>query len=410
MRAAAPHHFGAPRPGRGPWHGRGRLLSGAVALVAVIAAAIVLLVSGGGHGALNAVRSITGGGGSEAQLTSVSRAAPIVYRPPGHGSAKLPLVVALYGAGGCPQCMEGVTGFESLAQQDGFVVAYPASTTNPPWNSPGDLGYLRSFIDQVIRTDGVDASRVYLTGFSAGGRAAYQYGCALSDKLAAIAIVSSVMRGYACPMHHPVSELAILGSTEHVALYGNSSGIPTAAATAARWRRLDSCPASITPRLSSAGAGGLVSQQMWGPCADGSRVALWVLSGGYHTWPGTSSARYPDSRFDASVAIWQFFSSVQASSLTRPDASLASVRGGSRVAVTLRLGEAVTVRATLTRGRHTLASMRRAMGPASPSLSLGVGGGAGRGAGRGAGTARLRLVIRDSYGRSETIVRSVRVS
>ena len=410
MRAAAPHHFGAHRPGRGPWQRRGRLLSGAVALAAVVAAIVLLalLVSGGGRGALNAVRAVTGGSSSEAQLTSVSRAAPIVYRPPGHGSAKLPLVVALYGFGGCPQCMEGVTGFERLAQQQGFVVAYPASTTNPPWNAPGDLAYLRSFIDQVIRTDGIDASRVYLTGFSAGGRAAYQYGCALSDKLAAVAIVSSVMRGYACPLRHPVSELAIVGSTEHAALYGNSNGIPSAASTAARWRRMNNCPAAITPRLSSAGAGGLVSQQLWGPCADGSRVALWVLSGGYHTWPGTSSARYPDSRFDASAAIWQFFSSVRASSLTRPDAALASVRGGSRVVASLRLGEPVTVHATLTRGAHTLASAGRSLGPGNASLSLGAGHGGGHGA--GARLARLRLVIRDAYGRSVTIVRKVRVS
>jgi poly(3-hydroxybutyrate) depolymerase len=299
--------------------------------------------------------------------------------------------------------MEGVTNFESLARQQGFIVAYPGSTTNPPWNAPADLSYLRSFIDGVISSENVDPSRVYLTGFSAGGRATYQYGCALEDKLAAIAIVSSVMRGYPCPLHHPVSELAIVGSTEHTALYGNSTGIPSAAATASRWRALDGCGGAGLQQLTNVGLNGIVHRQQWGPCVDGSQVGLYVLTGGYHTWPGTSSAHYPDSGYNASLAVWQFFSPLRASSLHTPDASLVRAVGGKHVRVTLRLGEPVTVKAVLRRGGRTLVSVTKRL-PAGSAAAFSI---APHKASRG--TARLIVTIRDSYGRSETIARSVRL-
>jgi polyhydroxybutyrate depolymerase len=380
------------RPSRRVW------AAGAALLLAVAGAAIAFVALRGPHAALNLVRHDTV---TPAGLSSVSRPSPIVERPPGL-SGKLPLVVALYGAGGCPQCMEGVTNLESLARQDGFVVAYPGSTTDPPWNSPSDLSYVSSFIDGVIASDNIDPQRVYLTGFSAGGRATYEYGCALSDKLAAIAIVSSVMRSYACPLHHPLSELAIVGSTEHTALYGNANGIPSAGATAARWRSRDGCPATGVASMSTAGLAGVVQRQQWGPCVDGSQVGLFVLAGGYHTWPGTSSAHFPDTGYNASQAIWQFFAPLRAASLTTPDATLARATAkGKRVSATLKLGERVTVRASLRRGGRTLAALNRQL-PAGAAVPFSL-------TGSGKGPARLTLVIRDGYGRSRTIVRSVRL-
>ena len=411
MSPTVPHRLGAPRPGHTP-HALWLRALAALALLGALAAVGVVLAGGGTRAALNLIRH--GTASPAAQVAAVNRPAPIVYRPAGYGSRKLPLVVALYGAGGCPQCMQGVTDFERLAATEGFVVAYPGSVTSPPWNSPTDLGYVRAFIDRVVSSGGIDPSRVYLAGFSAGGRATYQYGCALNGKLAAIAVVSSVMRGYSCRLRHPMSELTIDGSTEHTALYGNDTGIPPAAATAQRWRRMDGCAKAITPALSRGGSGGLVRQTLWGPCANGSRVGLYVLAGGYHTWPGTSSARGPDRLYDASMAIWQFFASVRGSSLSVPDASLRSlgtrsspglgaIAGSRVVTATLALGEPVVVRVTASLAGHTLASMRRSLGPGVATLPLDVPAGAA------AGLVHVRVVVRDAYGRVRTIERSVRV-
>jgi polyhydroxybutyrate depolymerase len=333
-----------------------------------------------------------------------ARPAPIVYRPPGLSRArKVPLIVGLYGDQGCPQCMEGLTKFEHLANRYGFVVAYPGSTTNPPWNSPGDLRYISSLIDQVKASQNIDPRRVYVTGFSAGGRMAYQVGCRLSGKLAGIAVVSSVMRGYPCKLSHPVSELTIDGGNERTALYGNSSGIPPAIATAARWRALNGCPPQTAQQTSVLGP---VTQRVWSPCADASAVGLYVLSGGHHTWPGTYglSPSDPDAQYGASLAIWNFFSAHPGGSLTTPSASLWRIAiGPSRQVVSrFRLGESVRAQVSLVSGQQVFAvRTARLSAGASVSLILLIPAAAS------SGGYQLKFRVQDAYGRVLRVIERI---
>ena len=217
---------------------------------------------------------------------------------------------------------------------------------------------------------------MYLTGFSAGGRATYQYGCALSDKLAAIAVVSSVMRGYPCPLHHPVSELAIVGSTEHAALIRQLERNPQRrrhGRPLARPRRLRRI--SRAQMIATAWVAGSSTPAV-GPVRRRSQVGLFVLTGGYHTWPGTSSAHFPDTGYNASQAIWQFFARLRAASLTTPDAS-ARLRRPRRVAalsVTLQLGRA---------GHAPAPLLPRPTQPARGGTSAARGRGRGRSRSRG---------------------------
>jgi polyhydroxybutyrate depolymerase len=374
----------------------------AVGIVALGALSSSEESSGGAH-----VRIVGGNAAGASAFTTLPRPAPIVYRPPGLSRAtKVPLVIGLYGADGCPQCMEGLTKFEHVADEHGFVVAYPGSASNPPWNSASDLPYLKSFISQVEAAQNIDPSRVYVTGFSAGGRMTYFLGCQLSRQIAAIAVVSSVMRAYPCPLSHPVSELTLDGSTESTAINGTRTGIPTAAATAAKWRALDGCPAKIPLRSSVVAP---VSQQTWGPCVDGSSVALYVLSGGIHTWPGSYglSRSSPDAQYNASEAIWSFFAGHSVGSLTTPSASLLGLRaaGNRRLVATLKLGEGVAVRETLTGPRHKLASKgARLLAGASVALvlvvPLAVSG----------GRYQVKLLIEDAYGRILRLVRRIKLS
>jgi polyhydroxybutyrate depolymerase len=215
------------------------------------------------------------------------------------------LVIALYGATGCPQCMQGLTHFEELGASRGFVVAYPGSNTDPPWHSPADITYFNALIDRIVANQNIDPRRIYLAGFSAGGRETYYMACRLSARIAAAASVSSIMRPYPCAVSHPVSELTIVGSTEPE-LSGTPT-IPSAFETAARWRSLDGCRRASKARITRVS---VVTMQVWGPCSGGSAVGLFVVSGGHHTWPGTYglAATDPDARWNASKAIWSFFS------------------------------------------------------------------------------------------------------
>jgi polyhydroxybutyrate depolymerase len=255
---------------------------------------------------VRAGQSVTPAGGSGGSFKVLGhRPTPIVYRPLGLSRRrKVPLVVALYGATGCPQCMEGLTKFEGVAREHGFVVAYPGSDTDPPWHSTADISYFRTLIDRVTKSENIDPKRVYVAGFSAGGRETYYAACKLSSRIAAIAVVSSVMRGYPCRLSHPISELTIGGSTEPLA-YGNAR-LPSLAQVAARWRVLNGCPAH-TPAHKSQVAN--VSRQTWGFCKGGSVVAVYLVQGGRHNWPRTSglAPSDPDGHWDASTGIWSFF-------------------------------------------------------------------------------------------------------
>jgi polyhydroxybutyrate depolymerase len=302
-----------PESGRRP-RAAAILLGGvAVAIVVVVVVVVVHAASGNRPSAQVAAGAVPGvtttttesPPSTTTQVIQVigPRPAPIVYRPPGLSRSRpVPLVVAFYGATGTPQDMEGLTKFEELADQDGFVIAYPGSQTNPPWRANNDVQYIGSLISQIRASQNIDPRRIYLTGFSAGGRETYFLGCRLSSEVAAIGVVSSVMRSYPCTIPHPISEVTLAGSTEPI--YG-TGGIPSAASVAARWRGLNGCP-TATPVVTTVTS---VTEQTWSGCRGGSAVALWVLQGGHHTWPGSFglAPSDPDAQFDASAELWAFF-------------------------------------------------------------------------------------------------------
>jgi polyhydroxybutyrate depolymerase len=342
-----------------------------------------------------------------------TRPAAIVYRPPGLSTAQpVPLVIALYGATGCPQCMEGLTHFEAVADQHGFVVAYPGSVlvNTVPWTQQGDIPYISSLITQLERdpSENIDPNRVYVAGFSAGGRFAFQLGCALSRQITAIAVVSSTQRPYACRLSHPVSELTIAGSTETSVVAGNARmGVASAATIEGWWRSRDGCTQAPTSSKSPP-----MIEQITTGCVDGSRVGLYILQGGHHTWPGCPCnlpVTDPDRQWNASQGIWAFFSGLSTGSLTTPTASLAKLhvtqrRGQRYVQQSFSLGEQVSVHERLSAGR-------RSVGSTTASLSAGgrVGLALKVSKHARAGAAKLIIRITDRYGRKLTLTRRLRI-
>jgi polyhydroxybutyrate depolymerase len=339
-------------------------------------------------------------------VTLSGRPVPIVFRPPGLSPAhQVPLVIALYGADGCPRCMQSLTGFNQVANQHGFVVAYPGAVTNPPWRSPSDIAYLRSFIQNITKWQNIDPKRVYVAGFSAGGREIYTVGCSLSRYVAGVASVSGVMRSFRCPLTHPVSEVTIVGSTETTAVKGSKSGVLSASATASAWRARNGCPPQAQAQVNAVGA---VAEQTWNRCVDGSGVALYVVRGGGHLWPGMGglAPSNPDAGFSASQAIWSFFAAHPAGSLTKPDATFRSLvsRPNRRLTATFGLGEPVTVHVTLV-GSRTLASKNVSLlTGSSRNLTLTVPRNVRRGG------YKVKLQIRDAYGRTTSLVRQIRLN
>jgi polyhydroxybutyrate depolymerase len=365
-----------------------RFLSRPTALVVLVCAALVVLFAG--------IAQSDGG------PPSGPRPAPVIHFPPGWSHARrAPLVIALHASGGTPAGFEAKSGWDQVANQHGFVVAYLGSAA-PAWKDPSNVAYIGSEIDRLESGYNIDPRRVYVTGFSAGAYGTYFAGCGLSSKVAAIAPVSGVMAPQSCHLSRPVAELTIFGTRDLIPLTGNSL-FPAPASVTALWRSLDGCPAQAAKKSQA----GPVLQRRWGSCADGTAVGFYIINGGHHVYPGWAGlpSNDPDAQFKASQAIWAFFAAHQAGSLTRPSASLLRlrVRGTRALVATLSVQEAVSVQTAISAGGRTIASKGSSSGGRRGRFSLVLHVPAAS----TPGLYTVRLTIRDAYGRRLTLRRSI---
>ncbi|HPO31692.1 MAG TPA: acyclic terpene utilization AtuA family protein, partial [Candidatus Hydrogenedentes bacterium] len=113
--------------------------------------------------------------------------------------APVPVLFALHQFSDTDRGMERLTGFNDLADAEGFIVVYPQGRFRV-WNTGGergeaDLRFLEQLLDHVAGRYPVDLARVYATGASAGGMMA-QYWARRSQRVAAIApVMGSMSRG-----------------------------------------------------------------------------------------------------------------------------------------------------------------------------------------------------------------------
>jgi polyhydroxybutyrate depolymerase len=247
-----------------------------------------------------------------------------VYRP-AETQHRPALVIALHGAGGNGLQMERSSRLDDQAGRLGAIIAYPDGVADgwEPFgccHHPGvdDVGFISDLIDRLEASDGVDPSRVYVTGISRGGMMAYRLACQLSSRLAAIAPVAGNMAdqngnvdSVACKPDRPVSVLAVHGSADpEVPVEGGRSRIYQEEVAYApfdgvvrRWRQLDGCGPS--PVAKGSGASRTTS---WN-CSGGAQVVTLLVSGGGHTWPGAieNPPWGPAASVDASPLIADFF-------------------------------------------------------------------------------------------------------
>jgi polyhydroxybutyrate depolymerase len=222
------------------------------------------------------------------------------------------LVINLHGAGQTGGEQAAVTNYNAVADQHGFVVAYPdgidfswadgRGASVPDRQGVDDVGFLVSLVDRLSHDYGVGPGRVFVTGISAGAFMATRLACERADLVAAAAPVAGTLASAVpCAPSRPVSVLQVNGTADPVVPFGGGtmlgrggySDIMAAPAMAQRWRELDGCPGPVEDAL--AGAHRFTAAG----CAGGTEVAFVQVDGGGHTWPVGA--------FDASQASGQFF-------------------------------------------------------------------------------------------------------
>lgn len=233
-----------------------------------------------------------------------------VYRlfvPKGYdGRSALPLVLDMHGSGGNSDGQARTSGFEQIAEREGFAVA-TLQADNSRWNVPidsnrgDDVAYAGGVIDHASSKVCIDAARIYATGFSGGGRMSSLLGCRLNSRIAAIAPVS----GLRWPA--PCAGRAIPVLTFH-GLADPQNPYDGHAARGAEW--VESVPEALAgwaahngcrPDVILEDPEGPLSSMRYAGCRDGAEVRMIRIDGLGHTWTRRE--------VDTTAVMWEFFKS-----------------------------------------------------------------------------------------------------
>lgn len=167
---------------------------------------------------------------------------------PARLEASPPLVVALHGCGQDAAQYAVGTGWSKLAEHLGFVVLYPEqqSANNPKscfsWFVPGhvrrdggEAASIHQMVEHVIAAYGVDRSRVFVTGLSAGGAMTNAMLATYPDTFAAGAIIAGLPYGSATSVQEAFS--AMFTDQQH-APRALGDRVRTASPTPGPWPRI----------------------------------------------------------------------------------------------------------------------------------------------------------------------------
>jgi len=249
-----------------------RLRTTLLVLLLIGAAALVALIVSQGRLPAGVTRgTLTSGGTERSYLLYV----PASYDP----AAPTPLVLSIHGFASWPANQMEVSQWNELADEHGFILAYPSGTGFPKrWNTSGaageggadDVAFLLALIDALSQQYSIDPQRVYVNGLSNGGGMSNTLACLRPERIAAMGGVAGAYTEPAggCNPARPVPVIAFHGTADRIVPYTN--------------------------------------------CTDNAEVIFYTVEGGGHNWPG--GGRLPESivghmteDIDASAVMWEFF-------------------------------------------------------------------------------------------------------
>ena len=254
----------------------------------------------------------------------------MLYVPENSNKGKMPLVIALHGAGGTAAGLQQLTGFDSLAEIQKFIVVYPQGIDNK-WNDGrgrneqiDDVNFIRELIKSISSAYPVDGSRIYATGISNGGFFTMRLACELADKLAAVASVSATVEEVIdqnCQTTTPISVLLIHGTRDPVVSIdgGKVARLPQSIILShqeaiSRWVHRDNCNTTpvVTAVPDGAHDGTFILKTAYSNGKNNTEVISYVIDKGGHTWPGSAGSESSllgktTHNLNGTQVIWEFF-------------------------------------------------------------------------------------------------------
>lgn len=216
-----------------------------------------------------------------------------------------PLVINLHGFGDCAsdyaESVGEFYGFNALADEQTFIVAYPQGAYRPEkedtyWE-PGDPGvdhiyendvfFFEELISTIDEAYNLDLDKVYACGYSNGGMMAYSLACNRSSMFSAIGIMSGTMLEETCDLEVPVPIIKFHGIGDGVLPYQGSYWYQSVDEVVSYWLDQNGIPASSL--VSTELSGGNVVHDKYAGGDDDSCLSLYTINEefdkpGDHVW------------------------------------------------------------------------------------------------------------------------------
>jgi polyhydroxybutyrate depolymerase len=255
-------------------------------------------------------------GSSERTLTVMGQSRSyLLYVPPGLDTSRpMPVVFGFHGYTSDGARFRDVTGFNEIADKNGFLVVYPQGEgSDHSWNagsccagaravSLDDVTFIRQIVLDLKTIANIDPKRIYATGHSNGAMFVYRLACEMSDTFAAIAPVAGPLFYSPCKPKQPVSVIHVHGLADPSVPYAGgpnpgypSMVFPSVDDSIVSWVKLDGCSGEAKVEQQ-----GVVTHTAYTACQAGTAVELYAIDGLAHVWP------QPDV-WPASQKIWEFF-------------------------------------------------------------------------------------------------------
>ena len=256
----------------------------------------------------------------------------LLYVPRSYDRTKpAPLVITLHTSMSWDSSAMAISQWNQVADENGFIVVYPEGTGFGPksWEMTGgetpsrmpDVIFISDLIDKLEASYNIDKTRIYANGMSNGGGMAFVLSCTMSDRIAAVGLVSAGLDpGWDwCTDHRPVPVIAFHGTADPVCPYNGGYSklaggtFPSVPGFMANWSRRNQCgPIPIESAVAPD-----TTRLQYTNCADDADVVLYRIKGEGHQWPGGKrvAAEWMIGRYSRSIGatkqMWAFFNEHQ---------------------------------------------------------------------------------------------------